>query len=483
MVQMHELSCLNRDETSAVQDRLMNKLDYLSDEDRLLVYHTAAFMIGKYNKAYVSPRDNGDPAYYHPLATAEILADLRLPAPFLQEGLLHDTVEDADVTVDELKEVFGSFVAEGVNRLGIVKRYDEEAQKRGIMSDEERDMELGAMFFESLIDHPSVVFVRAAERLQNLETIWPRYRKNQQSAERTARESLTVYLPFLWYLGMYDMANLYAKYALGGTNSDQMAVAGDYLPTVNEEISEVRESLAGILGLNLNEIDKQPLAIHGLMASRLNVYPPNYRDLVRLLAKRKDIKNIKPEEVPYLVDFIVEEADEVGRHVFKLLHSGLFDYHRESILKLLQDLSKPETESFHLTLIPRSRMGTIPSPIKISFLTEDALIRRQASLLHLHRVGETDERLKTAAEVRVEGIIKKLKRAAEGVPSFPGKETQYLEAIRDDRMTVNYRLNGEIKSVSVKKRSSIMDILLETLTPEELVHCKAVTVRGKAQSL
>lgn len=483
MVQMHELSCMNAGETRVIADRLINKLDYLSDEDRLLVYHTAAFMIGKYKTANVRSRDSGDPAYYHPLATAEILANWRLPASSLQEGLLHDTVEDANVTIEELREDFGGFIAEGVDRLGIVKRYDEEARKRGITDDIQRDRELRSLFFESLIDHPSVVLVRAAERLQNLETIKPRHIKNPLSAERTARESLIVYLPFLWDLGMYDVANLYAKYALGVADPDQIEIAGAVLPTINEKISEVRESLAGILGLDLNEIDKHPLAIPGLKSTRLNVYPPNYRDLVNLLVNKRDIRNIKPEEVPYLVDIVVKDGREVGVYFFTLIHSGLFDYHRESALRFLQDLSKPEIESFHLTLVPKTPIGIVPSPIKISFLTEDGLIRRQASLLHLHQVGVVDERLKTAAKERVGGVKERLRQAAQNAPSAPERDTAYIEAIRGDKMVVNYSLRGEVNSVSVKKRSSVMDVLSEALTPGEFIHCKVVKIRGREQPL
>ncbi len=472
----------NSGEERFLQDGLMNKLDYLTENDRALVHDTAVYLIGKYKAANVLPRDNGDPFYYHPVATAEILANWRLPASFLQEGLLHDVTEDAGVLDDELKTKFGNGIALGVSRLGIVKKYHEAAQqRRGITNDLERDQELRAMFFESLSDHPSVVLVRAAERLHNLETIWPRYQINSKSAERTARESLDVYVPFLWELGLYDTANLYANYALGVLNPDTTRLLDENLPTFRGQQATVRKFLAEIMGLNLQDADDNTLEIAGIKATKLHVYPPSYRDLAALMSKVSDIRQINPEDVPYLADAVYQNVGEVGSYVFRLINSGLFIPVGESLERCMQDLAKGGERPYYLTFIPKVRKGVKSSPIKLTFLTKDLLIARQASILHLHQVDNVDEKLFTAAERKVKAVAHRISDAKPLGPPTPARGKVYERAVSNDMMTVNYSSNGEVHSVKVQKRSSIMDILLIALTPAELMHCRGVNLQKRGR--
>jgi len=64
-------------------------------------------------------RRSGEPYLSHPLAVAYILAQMKLDLPTIAAGLLHDTVEDTDVTVEDLEKTFGKEVAEIVD--GVTK--------------------------------------------------------------------------------------------------------------------------------------------------------------------------------------------------------------------------------------------------------------------------------------------------------------------------------------------------------------------------
>src|ERR671917_2031459 len=67
-------------------------------------------------------RKSGEPFVYHPLATAGILADLHLDAVTIAAAILHDVLEDTDLTKDELVEQFGEEVADIVDGVTKLKR-------------------------------------------------------------------------------------------------------------------------------------------------------------------------------------------------------------------------------------------------------------------------------------------------------------------------------------------------------------------------
>src|SRR5712692_1113284 len=96
---------------------LVKKADYLSEKDLALLtkaYETAA-------KAHLDQnRLSGEKYIQHPLAVADILADLRLDAETLATAILHDTVEDTYLTISDLRSQFGPDIArlvEGVTKL------------------------------------------------------------------------------------------------------------------------------------------------------------------------------------------------------------------------------------------------------------------------------------------------------------------------------------------------------------------------------
>ncbi len=135
-------------------------------------------------------RRSGDPYITHPLAVAMILAELPAPAVTIVAALLHDTVEDTAVTVEEIRREFGDAVAglvDGVTKLDKV-RYGEAAQAETI-----RKMVV------AMAKDPKVLVVKLADRLHNLRTLSYLPMDKQQ---RIARETLEIYAPLAHRLGM-----------------------------------------------------------------------------------------------------------------------------------------------------------------------------------------------------------------------------------------------------------------------------------------
>jgi guanosine-3',5'-bis(diphosphate) 3'-pyrophosphohydrolase len=135
-------------------------------------------------------RKSGDPYITHPLAVTTILAELGMDPATLMAGLLHDTVEDTEYGLDQLRRDFGDSVAllvDGVTKLDKVK-FGEAAQAETV-----RKMVI------AMAKDPRVLVIKLADRLHNMRTM--RYLKREKQ-EKKARETLEIYAPLAHRLGM-----------------------------------------------------------------------------------------------------------------------------------------------------------------------------------------------------------------------------------------------------------------------------------------
>ncbi|MGW1768527.1 RelA/SpoT family protein [Streptomyces sp. NPDC002073] len=135
-------------------------------------------------------RKSGDPYITHPLAVTTILAELGMDPATLMAGLLHDTVEDTEYGLEQLRRDFGDAVAllvDGVTKLDKVK-FGEAAQAETV-----RKMVV------AMAKDPRVLVIKLADRLHNMRTM--RYLKREKQ-EKKARETLEIYAPLAHRLGM-----------------------------------------------------------------------------------------------------------------------------------------------------------------------------------------------------------------------------------------------------------------------------------------
>ena len=140
-------------------------------------------------------RKSGDPYITHPVAVTQILADYGLDAPTLAAALLHDTVEDTDVTLHQVEKQFGSEVArliDGVTKLDRIQySTPQEAQAATI-----RKMVV------AMAQDVRVLLIKLADRLHNIRTVSALRVEKQQ---RVARETLDVYVPLAHRLGVQEI--------------------------------------------------------------------------------------------------------------------------------------------------------------------------------------------------------------------------------------------------------------------------------------
>ena len=137
-------------------------------------------------------RESGEPYMVHPLNVTLILADMQMDLVCLQTGLLHDTLEDTKVTLDQIRKTFGDEVARCVD--GVTK-----LSKLHLYSREERQAESVRKMLLAMVNDIRVIIVKLADRLHNMRTLQFLPRDRQ---ERIAQETIEIYAPIAHRMGM-----------------------------------------------------------------------------------------------------------------------------------------------------------------------------------------------------------------------------------------------------------------------------------------
>jgi guanosine-3',5'-bis(diphosphate) 3'-pyrophosphohydrolase len=135
-------------------------------------------------------RRTGEAYITHPVEVAQILADLGMPVPVLAAALLHDTVEDTEYSLVDLRETFGDEIADlvdGVTKLDKVK-YGQAAQAETVRK-----------MIVAMARDIRVLVIKLADRLHNMRTLGALPPAKQ---EQKARETLEIYAPLAHRLGM-----------------------------------------------------------------------------------------------------------------------------------------------------------------------------------------------------------------------------------------------------------------------------------------
>lgn len=138
-------------------------------------------------------RKSGEPYIIHPVAVSIVLAEQKLPKKVLICALLHDVIEDTDVTYEDIKEKFGEDVAdvvEGVTKLGNIQ---------GLTNDQVQAANHHKIILAAAKDI-RVILVKLADRVHNMRTI---KHMRDEKKKKIATETLEVYAPLAHRLGMY----------------------------------------------------------------------------------------------------------------------------------------------------------------------------------------------------------------------------------------------------------------------------------------
>ncbi|HTZ18021.1 MAG TPA: bifunctional (p)ppGpp synthetase/guanosine-3',5'-bis(diphosphate) 3'-pyrophosphohydrolase [Dissulfurispiraceae bacterium] len=175
----------------------MEQIEHLVQ--KVLAYNPKA-NIDIIKKAYIFSREahcsqkrvEGSPYIRHPIAVAEILADMKLDSATIAAGFLHDTIEDTGMSAEDIKEMFGAeiaFLVDAVTKLSKVE----------FMTREEVQAENFRKMLLAMAKDVRVILIKFADRLHNMRTI---EHLPEEKQKRIAKETLDIYAPLANRLGI-----------------------------------------------------------------------------------------------------------------------------------------------------------------------------------------------------------------------------------------------------------------------------------------
>ena len=174
-------------------DSLMSTLHrYMPGKDMTLIEQAIRYAEDKHKS---QKRKDGSPYIIHPLAVAQIVAEMGLDTDAVLGALLHDCIEDTDASRDEIARLFGDLTAEMVE--GVTK-----LTRANFSSSEEQQMENLRKMFMAMSKDIRVVLIKIADRLHNMRTM--QYQTPEKQIKK-CRETMDIYAPLAHRLGMQKM--------------------------------------------------------------------------------------------------------------------------------------------------------------------------------------------------------------------------------------------------------------------------------------
>jgi len=239
-------------------------------------------------------RKSGEPYILHPLAVAMIcVEEIGLGVRSTICALLHDTVEDTDVTLDDVEREFGTEIAKIVDGLTKISNV--------IDTNTSQQAENFKKILLTLTDDPRVILIKLADRLHNMRTLDSMKREKQL---KVASETVWVYAPLAHRMGLYaiktELEDLAMKYlepeAYKGIAKKLAETRRERSRYINEFIKPIKEKLTAA-GFNF-EIYGRPKSIHSiwnkiktkvLPLKKYTIYLPYVLFSIRLPKKKKKI--------------------------------------------------------------------------------------------------------------------------------------------------------------------------------------------------
>lgn len=240
------------------------------------------------NKAYVFAvmkhgqqlRHSGDPYFAHPVAVAGLLTDLKMDQSTIIAGLLHDVVEDCDVSVDDIRGLFGKDVAELVDGVTKLPKVTGSNSPRALIQAENFQK-----FILATTKDIRVLLVKLADRLHNMRTI--EFMPTEESRLRISRETLDIYAPLARRVGLSIFAGELEDLAFRQVNPVAYAA-------ISKRLEELTTDDTSILDRIRSDIETVMLArgIRGELKGRMKRPYSIWRKLENKSISFKDLGDV-----------------------------------------------------------------------------------------------------------------------------------------------------------------------------------------------
>lgn len=210
-------------------------------------------------------RQSGEPYITHPLSVAYILAEMHADRDTICAGLLHDTMEDTNITKEDIAHDFNQSIANLVD--GVTK-----LAKMNFSSKQDQNMANTRKIITSITDDVRIIIIKLADRLHNMRTL---QFKSEFKQKENALETMEIFVPLAYYIGAYRIKSELEDLSLQYLKPDMYKKIEEKKRNIEKENNQVlQEMLLKIKGMledrNIpNEIKVRTKNIYGIY-KRLN---------------------------------------------------------------------------------------------------------------------------------------------------------------------------------------------------------------------
>ena len=271
---------------------------YLHNEDNLNLIKKAYDVAKKKHEGQF--RKSGDPYIQHPVEVAYILATLHAGPDTIAAGLLHDVLEDTDMSKEEMAATFNKDVAEIVDGVTKISKLKYMTKEKALAHNHEK-------LLLAMAKDIRVILVKIADRLHNMRTI---QFHSEEKQKRIAQETLDLYAPLAHRLGMYRIKAELEDLSFKALEPEKYAENAKEISSKkterDEDVEKMISTVKGLLEKNhINHYD-----IKGRVKNIYSIYK-------KIITKNKTIDDI----YDLLALRVIVDSVEQCYHVLGIIHS------------------------------------------------------------------------------------------------------------------------------------------------------------------
>lgn len=418
----------------------------LTEEDKKLIRKAFDVAVDAHKD---QRRKSGEAYIFHPIAVAKIVAsEIGLGATSIAAALMHDVVEDTDITVQDIEKMFNPKIAQIVDGLTKIAKVKTD-QEISMQAENFRKMLL------TLNDDVRVILIKIADRLHNMQTMESMVDYKQA---KIASETLYIYAPLAHRLGLYNIKTQLEDLGLKYTEPEVYQDIVSKMKETKEEQEAYIKSISDVLKNSLDEegidytMKGRPKSIYSIRRKML-VQGVTFDEVYDKFALRI-IYRSKPQEEKFLA--------------WKI-YSIVTDHYRPSPSRLRDWISSPKStgyEALHITVMgPKGRW------VEIQVRSErmDEIAEKGYAAHYKYKQGATEEN-------GLDVWLNQLREALENA------ETNAVDFVEDFKLNLYskeiyvFTPKGEIKSLP--KGATSLDFAF-SIHSEIGVHTRGTRVNGK----
>ena len=331
-----ELEAENKAIAQEYKELLRISYQTLTDEDKKIIRKAFDVAVDAHKD---QRRKSGEAYIFHPIAVAKIVArDIGLGATSIAAALMHDVVEDTDITVKDIEKMFNPKIAQLVEGLTKISK---------VITDQEISMQ--AENFRKMLltlnDDVRVIIIKIADRLHNMQTMGSMVDYKQA---KIASETLYIYAPLAHRLGLYNIKTQLEDLGLKYTEPEVYNDIVSKIKETKEEQDEYIKTISDVLSKSLKE-EEINFTIKGRPKS------------IYSIRRKMKAQGVTFDEVydKFALRIIYKSNPHDEKFVAWKIYSVVTDHYRPSPSRLRDWISSPKStgyEALHITVMgPKGR--------------------------------------------------------------------------------------------------------------------------------